>query len=354
MPANRRLLYIINSLDIGGAEIGMCRLLDGLDQDAYDVTIVALSGQSGELTDRIPEWVDVLDLSVTSSPSLSALREFFSLVRSTDVIVGSLFHSAMVARAVGVFNRDATVATWQHADRFASNTRQKGYVWTAGLSDVILADSEPVAEMLVAECGLDEDHVATVPIAGIDLDDYTPAPHSNSEDITVGTVGRLTEPKNPWMILDVAERSEGMGISFEIAGDGDLDDDLRAEIQARGLSNVSLRGRIDDVPAFLETLDIYFQPSLWEGLCITVLEAMAAGLPVVGSNVGGIGRNVRHRETGLLYKPDDVKGFTEGIAELAADADRREKLGLKGRDVVSERYTRESLVTEFEKAIGTR
>lgn len=75
---------------------------------------------------------------------------------------------------------------------------------TGRFSDVVLADSEPVAEMLISDLGLDENLVHTVPLAGIDLEEYTPVTHRDSTEITVETVGRLSEQKNITTVLDVA------------------------------------------------------------------------------------------------------------------------------------------------------
>lgn len=352
MTPRRRLVYIINSFDIGGAEVGMCRLLSELDQNEYDVTVVALSGQSNEIRERIPAWINIIDLSFTDSPSFPAVRDFLGRICSADVIVGSLYHSSIVARMMGLLNWRATIATWQHSERFTSVARKHSYRLTAGLSDVVLADSESVAEMLVEDLGLPRDIVQTVPIAGIDLNEFSPVSHTETTDITVGTVARLMEAKNPWMVLDVAERLADTRITFEIAGGGELYDDLQKAIRERNLTNVALLGRIDNVPSFLATLDIYFQPSRWEGLCITVLEAMAAGLPVVGSDVGGISKNIRDEVNGLLYNPDDTTGFVTGIETLSKSADLRNRLGSCGREYVAQGYTRSNLATAFTEAIG--
>ena len=348
-----KLVYIINSLYTGGAEVGMYRLLDGLDQTEYNVTVLSLDGHSVDLTDQIPSWVRIVDLRFRSGIRVSTIRELYSSVRTADVIVGSLYHSTMIARLCRLLRPSATIVTWHHNNRFKNDFRRSSFRWTTKLSDVVLADSEPVAEMLVADLALDPDLVHTVPIAGIDLDEYTPVEHRDSEEITVGTLGRLTEQKNHAMVLDVAEQLQETNIRFEIAGDGELYETLQEEIAERDLQNVTLHGLVEDVPSFLEGLDIYFQPSRWEGLCITVLEAMAAGLPVVGSDVRGIGRNVEQDVAGFLYEPNDVDGFVSGIETLAADPEVRERFGNRGRAIVREGFTQDVLVREFEKAIGT-
>ena len=345
------LVYIINSLETGGAETGMARLLSGLDPEKYDVTVLGLDDHSTSLTDQLPPWVRVVDLRLRSGIGVSNLRELYSSVRTADVIVGSLYHSSMIARLCRVIRPTATIATWHHSNLFGSEVRRSTFRWTAPLSDVILADSDSVAEMLVSDLGLSRDRVHTVPIAGIDLDEYAPKTHGDTDEMVVGTIGRLTEAKNYQMVLDIAERLLGSNINFEIAGDGELYEELQAEIEERDLTNVTLHGFVDDVPAFLEDLDIYLQPSRWEGLCITVLEAMASGLPVVGSNVGGIGRNVEEGISGHLYEPDDIDGFVSGIGILSADPNLRSQFGERGRQMVSNRFTKDVLVAEFETAI---
>ena len=347
-----KIVYFINSLHVGGAEIGMCRLLNGLNPSQYEVTVVALDGHSEEIISQLPSWVKVVDLRVRSGIGMKTIKELYSIVRTANVIVGSLFHSSMVARGAKMANRSATIVTWHHANQFKSNFRQFTFRRTAWLSDVVLADSEPVAEMLVSDLGLDANLVHTVPIAGIDIEEYTPVVHRNKDEILVGSVGRLSEQKNYSAVLDIAERLDETNIRFEIAGGGELFEELQTEIEERDLTNVTLRGFVDDIPTFLANLDIYVQPSRWEGLCITVLEAMAARLPVVGSNVGGIGRNVEEGVSGYLYKPDDVAGFASGIETLAKDSELRQQFGEHGREIVREEFTQEVLVKEFKRAIG--
>ncbi|WP_082224535.1 glycosyltransferase family 4 protein [Halolamina rubra] len=350
MPERVKLVYIINTLGVGGAEVGMCRLLDGLDEEKYDVTVVALDGQSTGIEDRVPDWATVIRLRHSSGNFLSSGWKFLRAVRGADIIVGSLFHSAMVAKLAGVVNPDAIVSTWRHSNSFKTQKRRTIFNLTSYLTDVVLADSEAVAKTLLEETDIDSSLVHTVPIAGINLSDYPVVTQEATDAAVVGTVGRLAEPKNPFTILDVAEQLQEANIKFEIAGDGELRDQLEEEIQHRQITNVTLRGLVEDVPGFLSNLDIYFQPSKREGLCITVIEAMATGLPVVGSDVGGIGENVKHGESGFLYDSTNTDAFASTIQDLAQNRRRRAKLGKTGRETVEELFTQTNLVSEFEKA----
>jgi glycosyltransferase involved in cell wall biosynthesis len=347
-----KLIYIINALGVGGAEVGMCRLLDGLDENKYEVTVVVLDGRSSGVEDQIPDWVNVLRFRHSSDNILSSGWKVIRVVRDADVIVGSLFHSVMVAKLGGVANPSATVGTWRHNTLFKTQNREGIFNLTRNLTDVILADSEAVAEEIIEGTSIDSSLVHTVPIAGLNLSDYPVVTHETSDTPVVGTVGRLTKQKNHSTILDVAERLQDTNIRFEIAGKGELRTQLESEIRKRNLSNVNLRGFVEDIPTFLSGLDIYFQPSHHEGLCITVLEAMATGLPVVGSSVGGIRQNVKHKENGLLFEPTDVRGFTTAIRELGDNAKLRAEFGKTGRKMVSENFTQSALVSDFESAIN--
>ncbi|MCU4926475.1 glycosyltransferase family 4 protein [Halobacteria archaeon AArc-dxtr1] len=336
---------------MGGAEVGMCRLLNGLEADKYNVTVIALNGHSEDLTDRIPSWVTVYDLQITDNPSISAIRKLWSTARSADVIVGSLYHSVMIARLSGLLNQKSTIATWQHIEEFKTDNRRKIIGLTNRLSDTVIADSEPVAEMYRSEFEVDEEFVKTVPIAGVRLDNYTPRQHQSRETVVVGSVGRLVPQKNYEALVKIAEELSTEDIVFRIAGDGPKRTEFETMIEDRNLENIEFVGEVTDVPEFLSEVDIYVQPSRWEGLCMTVIEAMAAGLPVVGSTVGGIERNVEEGASGFLYEPHDTTGFRSGIETLAADPDLRTQFGERGRSIVAESFTQEVLVAEFENAI---
>jgi len=351
MAGSRKLVYIINSLGVGGSEMGMCRLLDGLDENKYDVTVIVLDGKSTGVEDQIPSWITVLRLRHSSDNLLSTGWRVLRAVYGAHIIVGSLFHSAIAAKLAGVINPDATVGTWRHNTLFKTQTRKAIFNMTRFLTDVVLADSEVVAETVVEETNINNSKVQTVPIAGINLGDYSVVTHRETNTPVVGTVGRLTEQKNHFTILDVAEQLQHTNIRFEIAGEGELRDRLETEIEERELSNVKLRGFVNDVPKFLSGLDIYFQPSHYEGLCITVLEAMATGLPIVGSDVGGISENVKHGQSGFLYDSTNVDAFTSTIRDLSQDRLLREKLGKAGRDTVKDSFTQTNLVSGFERAI---
>ncbi len=346
-----KIVYLINSLNMGGAQVGLCRILQGLDKNEYSITVIVLNGSKDEIVKRIPDWVSVIQFDGSVVPILKNIKDISILLKSTDVIVGSLYHSIVIARLCGVLNFDAKVITWQHSEQFKNKRRKQTIGLTNKLSDVVLADSLPVKEMYTRTFNVDSNFVKQVPISGIAINNYSLKNHVDSEPILIGTVGSLTPAKNYQALIQAAGHFSGDNIQFRIAGDGPLKRELKKEINKRKVNNIDFIGRIDNVPDFLGKIDIYFQPSIREGLCISVIEAMAAGLPIVGSDVGGIGMNVKRSKCGYVYHPNDVSGFVEAIETLSSDPSLRQELGSRGRALVKDAYTQEILVEEFENAI---
>ena len=114
-------------------------------------------------------------------------------------------------------------------------------------------------------------------------------------------------------------------------GEGPLEQKLRQRVSLLGLDDcVLFTGFQSDVPSATAALDIAVLPSLFEGMGRAVLEAMAAGKPVIASNVGGIPELVHHRENGLLVQPGNCESLKEALVELLCDAELRKWLGRNG------------------------
>jgi len=159
--------------------------------------------------------------------------------------------------------------------------------------------------------------------------------------VSVITMGHVVAYKNPHLWLDVAERVVRGGaaakVKFSWAGDGPLLEECRSAAKERGLGDlVKFLGPTDDAAQFLETGDIYFQPSAMESHGISVLEAMRFSLPCVVTAVGGLPETVQDGVTGFVV-PGNVNALALAIATLVRDAGLRHQLGHAG----SKRYAAE-------------
>jgi glycosyltransferase involved in cell wall biosynthesis len=179
---------------------------------------------------------------------------------------------------------------------------------------------------------------------GIDLDRFTRGRRVLDGRI-VGNVARLAEQKGHRDLIAAAPRvlEAHPDVRFVVAGDGELRDEL--EELARPLGNrFELLGARDDVPDLLASFDVFAYPSLFEGLCLGVIEAQAAGVPVVATPVGGIPENVVDGETGLLVPPRDPEALARAILRVLDDPQLARAMAERARPRVLERYSRERMI----------
>jgi glycosyltransferase involved in cell wall biosynthesis len=168
---------------------------------------------------------------------------------------------------------------------------------------------------------------------------------------TVLFMGAIGDRKGTWDLLAAIPGllTRVPGARFVLAGDGEVDR-LRAEVAAMGLGNqVEVPGWVsgDQIRTHYAAADIYCLPSHQEGLPMSILEAMAAGLPVVSTPIAGIPESVIDGQTGFLVPPGDRVGLEARLGELLADAELRATMGEAGRALAAERFDVEVVVTQI-------
>jgi glycosyltransferase involved in cell wall biosynthesis len=212
----------------------------------------------------------------------------------------------------------------------------------------VVAISEGVRAALIAS-GVDPARIVVVP-SGVEPDAFAVdavaraaarARYGLADDVcALVAVGALETRKGHAVLLDALAALRDPRVRLLCAGEGGERDALVARTAALGLGDVvDWLGRVDDVAGVLAAADVAVMPSRQEGLGVAVLEAMAAGLPVIASRVGGLPEAVVDRETGLLVPPADTETLAAAIARLAADAAARARLGAAGARRVRERFT---------------
>lgn len=349
------IVYFISTLEQAGAQVGLVRLLTGLDPEVYDIDVIAVKRGEHSVDTKIPDDFSVTVLEDQQLFRSPVLPNLWGTIRDADIMVCSLYHCAVIGRLVGAVARVPVILTWAHSESFKNGLRKAVRLGTASLSEAILADSPAVYETFVNDYTVPTSRIRMVPIAGIDTDEYAPKnTRTPTGELHVGTLGRLVPEKNYGQVLKTAatlgKRDTDLRYIFNIGGTGPLEDKLRSLRDKWELDNVRFHGFIEDAPAFMNANDVYFQPSHQEGLCITVLEAMACGLPVVGSATGGIETSVEHGTTGYLADPVDTDEFSTYIERLS-DFDRRQTFGTLGRKRVREQYSQRTLINAFEAVL---
>jgi glycosyltransferase involved in cell wall biosynthesis len=144
-------------------------------------------------------------------------------------------------------------------------------------------------------------------------------------------------------------KDRGRKIRYVFAGDGSLKTQLQDLVRALGLrEEVSFAGFVKDVPKFLSSVDVLVLPSLFEGLGVAALEAMAAGKPVVATRVGGLAESIIDGETGFLVPPQNGVALADAIERIVADPSMARAMGRKGAARVLSHFTIEQMARQNE------
>lgn len=169
--------------------------------------------------------------------------------------------------------------------------------------------------------------------------------------LVIGFASRLAEQKGVPFLLEasVGLAARFPGLHVLIAGAGELDAELRARSSALGLDGtVRFLGERLDVAELVQAFDVFVLPSLWEGLPMVILEAMAIGCPIVATAVGGVPHALEHDVSAWLVPPSDVHALESGLATVLSDAAQRARFSSNARRRFDERYSAERMAREYE------
>lgn len=182
---------------------------------------------------------------------------------------------------------------------------------------------------------------------GIDLERFQVPRKPREGGPVIGNVARLAAQKGHRYLIEAAPLvlARYPGARFVIVGDGELAADLEEQARGAGLAErFELPGHREDVPECLASFDVFAFPSLFEGLCLAVIEAQAAGVPVVATPVGGIPENVVDGETGLLCPPRDPVALAAAIVRLLDHPEDAERMAARAQGLALARYSERRMV----------
>ncbi len=360
------VLRLVTRLNIGGPA-RQALLLTRVLGEEYPTVLAAGSPfpEEGELADpavavrRVP-----LTRPVRPGSDVSALVAVHKLLRSTGA---RLVHTHMakagtigrVAAALGP-NRPRTVHTFHgHVlDGYFSAPLQRAFLEMerrlAKHTDVLLAVSPEIRDSLL-ELGIGRPHQIHVLPVGLDLSSYlavgSPTGAFRAElgidrrTPLIGSVGRLVPIKDHATLLRAMEHLPGVHLA--LIGDGEMRSRIEADSAARGLTDrVHLVGWRHDLPAVLADLDVVVLTSLNEGTPVALIESLAAGRPVVATDVGGVRHVVEDGRTGLLAPAGDDRCIADRVVTLLSDRAVAARLASTGRPDVARRFGEERLVNE--------
>jgi glycosyltransferase involved in cell wall biosynthesis len=218
--------------------------------------------------------------------------------------------------------------------------------------DGVVAISQTIADVLI-RAGVENEKIRVIS-SGIDprmFEEIQMKKALERDAVVLGCLAGLDERKGHRYLLEAAAllKADGLNIHYKIAGDGPLRAQLEERAARLGLGDdVQFLGFVSDTAEFLASVDFLAMPSLYEGLGVAALEAMAAGKAIVASRVGGLTESVLDGVTGVLVPARDPAALAAGIAKLARSRSLAEAMGNQGRERVRQHFSLENMALQNE------
>ncbi len=359
-----KILHIINSLDIGGNERFLLQLLEHLPRDRFHQE-VCVPDRGKDATRDLERECERLRTGNTVIRALGnldirvlpRLRRLIAKGRY-DIVHTHLIYSQIYGRlAAAAAGTKCVVSSEQNIYNVKARAP---FRWVerrlSGWTDRIIACSNEVREHLIREVGINPLKVVVVPNA-VDTNVFFPIRKQSpllakvgnvrrelgirDEDVVIGSVGHMSPQKGHTFLVaampSVLRRYPRA--KFIFVGKGGLRSQLEKQARDLGVEEaIRFAGIRKDVPVVLNCLDVFVLPSLWEGFGTAIIEALACGVPVVATRVGGIPEIVEHGVDGLLVPPGRARALAESILRLLDNPSLRADMIYRGLRNVMGRF----------------
>ncbi len=383
-PANERsasrplIAHVVYRFDVGGLENGVVNLINHLPSDRYDHVVIALTEVTDFRTRITRERVGFHSLGKPPGHGLAIYRDLhrlFRTLRPTIVHSRNLAASEaqLPAALAGVPIRVHGEHGWEVAD--VAGGRRSHHLQRRLLRPLIhrhVALSDEIRRYLEGRIGVPSRAIAQI-CNGVDVARFAPVPREaatkrrfgpvgerfpEADLFVVGTVGRLSPVKHQGLLvegfvralalLDALAPERARQLRLVVVGVGPDRAALEAQVASSGAADrIWITGSRDDVPALMADLDLFVLPSLAEGISNTILEAMACGLPVLATRVGGNAELIDEGRTGMLIPSDDVLAMATAIHGYAMSGPRIESQGRAARERVVSLFSIDAMVASY-------
>lgn len=341
------ICQVLHTLEIGGAEVLAARLARQL-RDRYAFVFACLDGLGTLGRELREEGFTVEVFGRREGFDVQCVRRLAAFAREqrADVIHAHQYTPFFYSRAPGWIGRRPPVLFTEHGRFHPDLPNRKRMVFNRLFlrgCDRVVAVGKAVKRALVANEGIPPARIDVI-YNGVRLDDFLPsAAHRAAVRSELGIdpaapvaiqVARLDYLKDHGTALRTAAkvREKLPGFQLILVGEGPERPKIEAQIADLGLAGtVRMLGLRTDIPRLLAAADVFLLTSISEGIPVTLIEAMGAELPVVSTDVGGVGEVVAGQETGLLVVGGDSQRLSEATLELLCDPDRRRALGQAAR-----------------------
>jgi glycosyltransferase involved in cell wall biosynthesis len=353
-----RVLQLISSLPVGGAEDLVAAMVKGLDAGRFQVQAATLGplGAVGQELVQAGYPVSALHLDLRRTPLVKIVARVRGLLGESqpDILHTHLYHPNLYGRlaALGLGLKGVVASVHNSYTRVKLHRCLWNFLLSAATDKVLVSsprvwrdvrtwDRVPARKLEIFPYGVRVDELE------VSLDPAEARAELGVAGFVLGLVGRLEEQKGQRYLLaalpELALRIPDLAVL--LVGEGRERESLEGLVQDLGVRPlVRFLGTRRDLPRVFRALDVFVQPSLWEGLPLTLLMAMGARLPVVGTKVSGVTEVIADRKNGLLVPPGDSQALAAAILDLYHRPELRRRLGEAAHGTVVGEYSQEAML----------
>jgi glycosyltransferase involved in cell wall biosynthesis len=356
-----KILYVIGTLRVGGAERHLVALLKRIDQKVFAPEVCCIRKQ-GEFVEEVEAaGIPILDLGIERYYSFRAFRRFLFLIRYMRkkrfrIVHTFLFHTNFFGGLAAWLARIPRLVISIRNMNIHFRAKHVCTVRLMGrLADRVTVVSEQVRQMVLRREKLQASKIVCIPngidmarlAASTDREAKKKALGIEQRRPVLGCVANLASRKGHCYLVEAMAQVAAAypDAALLLIGGGVQKQKLTDRVASLNLDgHVRFLNRRRDVPEILDVIDLFVLPSLEEGMSNALLEAAAKGRPAVVTDVGGNAEVVVHGETGLVVPPRDAEAMARAILDLLRDADAAAAMGARGRDRVRRKFSIEQVV----------
>ena len=351
-----KVMILIPSLGMGGAENIVINIAKYINKKKFDLKIVSLYSMD-KCVDKyrkiIEEYkIPVLFLSKKEGLDINTLFKLLLIIKKEkpDVVHSHLYACIyalvpeFICRVPGRFHTVHNMALKELPTMYIKIMKFAYHF----MHIIPIAINGEVKKSIKQCYGLHNDQIPIV-YNGVDIKNFYKK-EKEIEGITLINVGRFSPQKNHILLIKCFYEviKSNQDVKLVLVGDGECKDIIQKEVSRYRIADkIYFAGNVSNVEDYLAIADIFVMTSDYEGLPLSVIEAMAAGVPVISTKAGGVVELIQNQENGILVDVGDDKGIVEAIKELCNDSQKRKKMGKQARNSVA-KYSVENMIRQYE------
>ena len=362
-----KILLMIDEAYMGGGQQHLLWLAQNLDRSKYEIS-AACEGE-GYLVDELKKiHITVYPINISNRPNIFSLIKIHKLLKhiSPDILHTHGGTAGFYGRAASMFGFKGAVIHTYHGihylnfeKSFLKNIYKAADKYLLRYTDCTICVAQNDFNIGL-NAGIVKKEKAVVIHNGVNVEKFNRASSSDykiklknePDEIIIGSVGRLHYQKGYDYLVDASAEvlKDFPKAKFVLIGEGELKSSLESSAKEKNvLSSFMFLGNQTDIPGLLSQMDIFVLPSLWEGLPLVLLEAMAAKKPVVATNVNGTVEIIESGKEGILVPPKNSTDLASAIKRLLNDADLREKYAEAGYNKIVSEFSLKTMVNKTEE-----